>query len=514
MRHQVARLALTFASVSGAGCSLIYNPSNIPTGVGDAAPDQMVDADIDAPLADANPAKLEIDSFFPATINEGQGDLGSRPMMLVLIGHQMIADAQVTLASTPPGMVTADNSKIQIAADGNSIAVPVTALVDDTLTGDVELTVTVTQLAGTVSQTAKTTLKLTKLGTLKTVVVSGGVADASQLAKLYAKVDLGATPIAWIGDSAHPVIIKAVSSITVPAMTANGGGGGKNAAGGGGPGGCAGGGAGGVGGCGGDAGGGGQASGTGGGGGGGHAVAGTAGAGMNGGPAGGKQGASTIVDYTLDHGTGGGGGAAGTLSQSGGGGGGGGTIELTAGGTITAGALQVKGGGGGGAGSLLGGSGGGGGGAGGTVVIRSAAGALTLGAITIDGGGGGAGASGGGAGGPGAVGRVRADTPSSGVPTGAHQNPTFATSNMQIVVAEMPTLTVVGTTQDAFDVYVVDSGGNIRTDEPQNQTIGANGMKTFVPTLNPGYNLVCATIKGGTQGGDLSDICMEVAFLP
>src|SRR3954468_22109620 len=110
MRHQLARLALTLVSVSGTGCSLIYNPSNIPPGVSDAAPDA---ADIDAPLADANPAKLEIDSFFPTTINEGQGDLGSRPMMLVLIGHQMVAGAQVTLTSTPPVMVSADNTKIQ-----------------------------------------------------------------------------------------------------------------------------------------------------------------------------------------------------------------------------------------------------------------------------------------------------------------------------------------------------------------------------------------------------------------
>src|SRR5438045_6282078 len=107
MRHYVANLALL---VGSSGCSLIYNPNNIPPVSHDAAPDMMIDAAIDTPLADANPALLEVDSFFPATLDEGTGDLGSRPTLLVLVGHQMVAGAQVTFTSSPAAMVTADNA--------------------------------------------------------------------------------------------------------------------------------------------------------------------------------------------------------------------------------------------------------------------------------------------------------------------------------------------------------------------------------------------------------------------
>ena len=146
-------------------------------------------------------------------------------------------------------------------------------------------------------------------------------------------------------------------------------------------------------------------------------------------------------------------------------------------------------------------------------MLRSLAGAITVGAIDVSGGGGGAGV-GSNAGGAGAPGRVRADTPSGGVPAGAHQNLSFAASTVQIQTAVMPTLTVIGTTQDVFDIYVEDAMGNFQNNEPANQTIGGNGMKPVTPTLAPGYNLVCATIHGGTQGTDLSDTCIEVAFLP
>src|SRR5262245_8878664 len=69
------------------GCSLLYNPTNLP------------DA-IDARPADANPCALVLDDAGPATIDEGQGAGGSAPAVVVLRGENLVnANLKVMLAA-------------------------------------------------------------------------------------------------------------------------------------------------------------------------------------------------------------------------------------------------------------------------------------------------------------------------------------------------------------------------------------------------------------------------------
>src|SRR6185503_4497383 len=117
-------LGFAIASTALAGCSLIYNPNNLPgppseAGI-DAPPDAPPDAEI---ILDADPTKLELVEIAPSTIDEGQGDGGSRPALVVIGGHPIVAK------------------------NGNWIAIAVTAHVDPALAAGATraLTVTVTQ---------------------------------------------------------------------------------------------------------------------------------------------------------------------------------------------------------------------------------------------------------------------------------------------------------------------------------------------------------------------------------
>src|SRR5262249_54050143 len=75
MRWLTAMLAPALA-----GCSLIYNPNNLPN--------QVIDAPV--PVADANDSMLMLLDVQPAVINEGQGDGGSAPALFVIHGHNFV----------------------------------------------------------------------------------------------------------------------------------------------------------------------------------------------------------------------------------------------------------------------------------------------------------------------------------------------------------------------------------------------------------------------------------------
>jgi hypothetical protein len=282
----------------------------------------------------------------------------------------------------------------------------------------------------------------------------------------------------------------------------------------------------GAGGCGGGLVGGGGAGGAGGGGGGGgHGTDGAAGGGGGaGGSIGPAHGTAAVVSYdgvqpdgsdrNQASGGAGGGAAIGATSNPGAGGGGGGSVELTAGGNISCGAISVNGGGGSNGGAIVGAAGGGGGGAGGLVVIR-AGGTLTTGALSATPGGAGNGAGGGAVGGVGGFGRVRVDT-AGALPTSnpiARRGAVFV-SPPAVVTSDNPMIDIMGTTNDVFDMYVIDDAGVPHFGEPMNQMIEASGMKTVVPTLLPGYNRLCLTVRPGTRGEALADKCIDVAYLP
>src|SRR5690242_17035435 len=120
-------LAALIASSALSGCSLLYNPNNLPAPpTPDAAPDG---AEIDAYVADANPGLVELLDVGPAVLLEGQGVGGARPAVLVLVGHQLVGPVTVELvppASLPRApAITVDNGAQQIAPGRDVVMVPV-----------------------------------------------------------------------------------------------------------------------------------------------------------------------------------------------------------------------------------------------------------------------------------------------------------------------------------------------------------------------------------------------------
>jgi hypothetical protein len=455
----------------------------------------------------------------PSTIYEGQGVDNSAPVMLVISGHHFIQGATVQIS--PSTDLTLGTPTI--SNNGDFIAVPVTIAVNTTTnTGAVALTITVNENGASATQLPN------KLSLAYLPQLTGGTL-ALPLAERYSQVSINASPNVTGSGS---VIIRSMSSIKCGGGTGaidlrGGTGASAVAAGPAGPGGCAGGAEATNGGCTGVGGGAAGAAGVGGGGGG----YGTAGGGA-GTVFGAAHGSPLIVSYAgmaadgsdRNQSSGGGGGAAalGATGNGGGGGGGGGTIELTAGGDITCGTIDVSGGTGHAGATLAGAAGGGGGGSGGVIVARTSHGMISA-TLTADLGGGGAGAGGGGQGGPGGTGRIRFDLPGATLPTTspvgvAHRGLAFAASAMPFYTMDNPTVTIVGTPLDVFDMYVVDSAGMAHTGEPINQEIDGTGMKTVLITLLPGYNRVCATIHGGMRNKDdrfsLADTCIETAYLP
>lgn len=306
------------------GCSLLYNPSNLPAPpTPDAAPDA---AEIDAYVADANPGLVELLDVGPAVLLEGQGVGGARPAVLALVGHQFVGPVTVELvppASLPRApAITVDNGAQQIAPGRDVVMVPVSIDID-TMLGDmlIPLTVKISQSNGT-GGTA-TAMLAGKLQIHMLPELDAAQSDTAMVAgKLYSRVKVqGAIAFAG-GAGKSPAIVRAVSKIEVGPITADASGATP------GPGGFA----------------GGPATAEGNGAGGGHAGtaltiggsgAGFALAGKPGG--GGTDGGSAIGDplITAYVGSGtaanygsGGGGAAGV------GGGGGGTVELSAGGDL------------------------------------------------------------------------------------------------------------------------------------------------------------------------------------
>src|SRR5512140_507569 len=183
MRH-VATLVVGIALT---GCSLIYNPSNLPPPV-------------DAQPIDANPSMLSLDGAGPQLLLEGQGTGGSRPAILAITGKNLTAAATVRVYATgsETPMITVNNndsmitSKVSAASD--VLAVSVTLPIDPALPAsatsamqDIPLTIEVSQPAasGPVTQTLKGAVTLRTLPEL-----IAGTADSASLQPMYSQVDL------------------------------------------------------------------------------------------------------------------------------------------------------------------------------------------------------------------------------------------------------------------------------------------------------------------------------------
>jgi hypothetical protein len=528
----MGRMVLAVAPVALAGCSLLYNPNNLPDLAGEAGVDAAPDVEV---IADANPVLLELDSVAPAMIYEGQGDGGGLPALIVLQGHQIIDNNTTVEITSASGAAKLDQGAPVIAKNGNWIALPVRAHVDAALHKgtSVALTVTVTQTlpaefgSGTKQATLTDKLVLVGLDELAAanVPMVGGKVNSPALDERYSKV---AVSSAVTFGGAGRAVVRSMSDITMTDIDSTGANGGGNTVAGE-AGGCGGGAPGSPSPCSGIGGAAGMSSGLGGGGGGGggFAVQGTAGSGQASGMGGSPTGDERIATYDGFSGLspnrpGGGGGGGPTVSilarrggvafsllPGGGGAASGGSIELTADGNIKVGVITANGG----TGQTSALAGGGGGGAGGLVMLRTGGTLTTTGAISVEGGPGGNSN-----GGAGAGGRVRWDA-QAGSPAVAgtdkstrtvHRGPSVMLPT-QIFRTTTPSITVLGTARDQFDVTIANEG-TVYTDGVF--TIGDAGTGPVTLRLQQGLNHVCLTIKGAKLGASEADTCVDVAFLP
>jgi hypothetical protein len=521
-------LALVLLAPAIAGCSLLYNPNNLPN-PHDAGPDAEI-------ILDADPSMLVVTGVAPAVINEGQGDGGSPPALLVIAGHQMV-DANTTIELIPEdASAVAGASPLVVgtpvvAKDGDWIAVPITSHVDGKLgkaqqiVFDVQVSEDIRAQPG-MRSSYKLVGQLTLQGLDELAVAKGAAAsiDTTTLQPLYSQVDLESDVTFTKGPRA---IVHAVSSIKAQGITANGKDGSDPAVGSAWIGGCGGGGPSSDGLCSGGRGGkgnGGIAGGGGGGGGGGFSADGSPGTlAGNGGP-GAKTGDDLIVTYdgtgssTPNKSEGGGGGGPSALiisSNGGSGGGGGGTVELTAGGDVTVGAITAKGG----KGQDSTNAAGGGGGAGGLVMLRAGRTLSAPAAIAVDGGAGGAAGGGSGTGGAGAAGRVRWDAAKGSAPASvsagtSRQGPAF-TLDSYLFRDPAAKITVDADKNVRFSVYAINFGVDGQTTTLGGEvSTSALGTASFTQMLSRGLTQLCLTLDGGMQGASEADKCVFVAYLP
>jgi hypothetical protein len=490
---KVMSVACTVAGVSVLmGCSLLYNPNNLPP--------LPIDAAVDA--TGVLPDLLAITAVGPLVLLEGQGTGGSRPAILAIEGNNIASDATVTLvpvdAQGAAPVIEVDNAHAVHALGGTVLAVPVTLPVDPNRGKpnaiDVMLTVQVTQMgaSGTpvvVPLAGKLTLR--NLPELDTAIT-----EVTALASRYSQVSVSAGLSFTAHANASPVVIRAVGAIDfgmgdvhVDALGQTPGPGGN---------------AGGAKGANGGGAGGGRPSGLLSGGllaaasGGGYGTAGTPGGAVgnaNATPGGLATGDDFLKSYPTNASSGGGGG------DNNPGGGGGGTLELTAGGTLTVGKVSANGGSAGGNA---------GGGSGGAILLRSGANA-TLGAITANGG------SGGGSGGGGGVGRVRYDVLSLAgtAPPGARRGVVFDPSGGNIPLAtndaHQPLRVVSTTGATDYKVFVLNKDGT--TTASTTVTFGSSSA-VITPTLVLGYNRICVTPPGSTPDIVESTNCLDIAYVP
>ena len=487
------------------GCSLLYNPNNLPPpAIADAAPDVEI-------ILDADPSALAVEAAFPTALVEGTGTGGGAPHILVVHGTQLVAGATVAITAHDgttdvSSVITVDNANLAVALDGLALAVPVTIAVDvahAAAAPALALDISVTQPdghGGTVTRTVPpaTSPTLRYLDELTTgTTLATGVHDFS-----IVTLDVGAGTFT-AADTGAPLVIRSRSSIAitgkldVSATAANVPGPGGNAGGSGGLGGITGG----------DPGGGGLGAGGGlpsSAGGGFKLQGGDGDASNTGGPIAGTDAITTLA-IAGSGGSGGHGGAVGAVGAVGGAGGG--AVELTARGNLTVtGAVTANGGKGG-----TGGNKQGGGGSGGLILIR-AGGTVALSTLTAQGG-----AGGGPSTGTGSVGRLRIDAVApvtvTAIPAMPYSGPMF-TMAPAITFERTPMVEVVGVPLASFSYfYVVEDGGIVG---PSTKTLGTDGKARFplAMDLARGLDHVCLVVEGATTQAPAEAMnCVDVAYL-
>ncbi len=485
------------------GCSLIYNPSNLPDPPGDGP------ADIAIPI-DSNPLNLTVDDVSPRVLVEGQGVDGSRRAIVIVHGSNFIAGATVAITAhageTGTPTLIVDNASSVVSSDGTLLAIPVTVSVDSDVgpapaaVASIRLDVAVTQSTPSGDLTKSITsidvpATDTPILTLQGLPeLSGSPTLATNVSHTFSKVDV--VTITATGGS--PLVVESTSSIKISGTVAVNGV--NNTPGpGGNPGGL-----GGTGALGADGlDGGGPAHGQHNGGGGGFGAVGGAGAGVGGGTSG---DISLHVLGGANVSSGGGGNKGNILNIEGGrGGGGGGSIALTAAGNLTFAEIQAKGGDGTSASNTTGG-----GGSGGAVIVRAGGSITVTGANGIV-------ATGGTGAGVGGDGRVRFDaglkaTTVASSPLPGYRGPMLDSTTPLVVRTATPMVTFNGSA-GPFQYNVEDEAG-ANTKGPFSVTMPSGGSITqATQALFPGLNKVCVLVLNATTENEGKN-CITVVFVP
>jgi hypothetical protein len=492
---------------SALGCSLIYNPGDLPFR-DDAGPDSRVDAEI---VLDADPSRLEITRVAPARLIEGVGSGGSRRTLITVHGTQIVSGARIAITGhageTIVPLITVDDALTQVADNGFLVAAPIEIDVHTALAHGVplRLDVSVTQPDGMGGMVTQTLTMLDDPAPDTPVLVLEGrdeleVADATLPAGVHEFSRVNITGTLNPTTATEPLVVRATSTLTVGGLVQVNASGLNPGPGGalGGPGG-----AGGL--LDGDPGkpGEGISGGVSGGGGGGFGTAGTAG------PTGAGGAASvlaSIPDFRLHRGSGGAGGDGVALGAAGGkGGASGGVVELTAGGAVRVAMLQAIGGNGATAQND------GGGGSGGAVLLRGSSVAIS-GGITLTGGQGPQTA------GEGGLGRARIDVPVTAAiaNAGPHfRGPVFAPDTPLIVRDETPSLMVIGQPMSQYTYFFTNEDGS-DTEGPFSDSIAPNGtgMVTLMPLFR-GFNTLCLQVDGAVFGDARTEArnCIDIVYL-
>jgi hypothetical protein len=498
-----SRPLLSFAISALAGCSIIYNPDNLPPLMD--APE--IDAPIDTPF-DSNPDLLDITSVSPTMVLEGQGSGGSRPVVLALNGTAIIGGATVSvelMGSTEPAMLVGFDATADGTKGGVVVRIPVMTDLD---AGDPARTLRITITQGNVTKMVDVMVVGLDELTLMTSPVT-----TTQNPPTYSTITVS-NDIHFTG--AEPVILKATAGITIDAdrlldANASGGTAGPHGCNGGAmeqPGTCT------------PSGGGpgvnaqllGLGAGSGGGGGG-FGGPGTIGAGTMAGMPGMTSGNEALVPITSspgsagNRGNGGGGGGGTALGNGGPGGGGGGVVWLESGGDITVGSMAMiesRGA------TTNGGSGGGGGGSGGAIFVR-AGGTITSTTRWLAAPGGGASTGSTNPGGAGGAGRIRIDTATGDIASmannpNAFRGPSWGLATPSLTTTSPATFTFHGQPGRAFDLRF--------NDQPMGTaTPGSSGsVEVSGVALRPGVNRICGVALSGSLQGAEAQSCVELFY--
>jgi hypothetical protein len=503
-------LATLFASSMLAGCSFLYDTSDLPN-IDAPPPDMPIDAPPPDMPIDADPSMLFVSGVTPSVIVEGQGardgegqPLGSRPAVLLLEGSNFVktgttVTVQAAADETMHPTIVVDNDAIVVDITHTHLAVPVRIDVDPTIgttSEQIDLDIVVKQtVGGTFERPLVGALKLQALPEL-TAVPAGGF-TGSDTAPVFSSISLTTGTFSVAAGQTLPVRIRSMSfaNIAIPIdVSASNATPGPAGGSGGTPGG---------------------SGGAGGPGGGPTGFAGTGGATGSPGMPGGDGGFGGVAHVptlagaaNLNRSSGGGGGGGGmviggTLGASGGaGGGGGGSIQLRADGDLHVGSTISATGAAGAAGSNGLSNGGDGGDGTGGVVVLQAGGKLTVdGAVSVAGG----------ADAP--AGTVRFDAVDTSFTTG-YRGPAFVDVPL-IATTSRPTISVIGKANSDFSYYIAGASGG--TDLVPGH-FGSDGNPSIVyqftlaEDLEPGVNRICVLVPDAAKGSD-TETCASVAYL-